>query len=400
MHFVDCYTRATMAALSDVRILDLSRLLPGAFCSLLLADIGADVIKVEDTESGDYLRWMPPMVDEYSAMFHALNRNKRSVALNLKSDAGRDAFLHLVATADVVLESFRPGVLQRLRLDYATLAERNPGVVLCSISGYGQDGPFQARAGHDLNYAALAGVLGVQGGCNDVPAMPGVQAGDLGAGALHAAVAILAALHQRATTGRGQHCDIAMLDGLIAWMAHNAATFFATGEVPRAGELLLNGRYPCYRMYRCADGTVSVAALETKFWRALVAALGLPHLAELGFAEGDEGAQVAAEVQDALMRRTRAEVAQLGADADVCCEPVLGLDEVFAHPQVVQRGMEIPAGVAGPLPQTACPVRLGDSPASVRRGAPAWGADTRALLGEAGYDTQTLDDLEVAGTIR
>lgn len=389
-----------MTALSDVRILDLSRLLPGAFCSLLLADLGADVIKVEDTDSGDYLRWMPPMVDESSAMFHALNRNKRSVALNLKTDAGRDAFMHLVAGADVVLESFRPGVLQRLGLDYAALAGRNPRVVLCSISGYGQDGPYLARAGHDLNYAALSGVLSLQGESDGVPAMPGVPAGDLGAGALHAAVAILAALHQRERTGRGQHCDIAMLDGLVAWMAHNAATFFATGELPRAGALLLNGRYPCYRMYRCADGSVSVAALETKFWRALVTALGLPHLAGSAFAEGEEGAHVAAAVQDALMQRTRAEVAQLGAEADVCCEPVLGLDEVFANAQVLHRGMQVAAGVAGPLPQTACPVRLSDSAPSVRRGAPAWGADTRELLGEAGYDATTLDELERAGAIR
>ncbi|HEX6537751.1 MAG TPA: CaiB/BaiF CoA-transferase family protein [Candidatus Dormibacteraeota bacterium] len=389
-----------MTALSDVRILDLSRLLPGGFCTLLLADLGADVIKVEDTDSGDYLRWMGEMVDEYAAMFHAMNRNKRSVALNLKTDAGRAAFLDLVATADVVLESFRPGVLQRLRLGYDTLAERNPAVVLCSITGYGQDGPYESRAGHDLNYAALSGALSVSGECDGLPAMPGLQAGDLGAGALHAAVAILAALHQREQTGRGQHCDIAMLDGLVGWMAYNAATVFAGGVLPRAGQTLLNGRYPCYRVYRCADGAVSVAALEPKFWTALVAALGLAHLGGDGFAEGAEGARVAAEVQSALMGRTRAELAELGADADVCCEPVLDVSEVFAHPQVIHRGMEIPAGAAGPVAQVACPIRLSDSPATLRRGAPAWGGDTRDVLREAGYDTAAINALATEGAIR
>ena len=389
-----------MMALSDVRILDLTRLLPGAFCTLMLADLGADVIKVEDTESGDYLRWTPPLVDEYSALFHALNRNKRSVALNLKSDAGRAAFLDLVRTADVVVESFRPGVLQRLGLDYETLAARNERVVLCSISGYGQDGPYRDRAGHDLNYAALAGALSIQGVNGDVPAMPALQAGDFGGGALHAAVAILAALHQRAQTGRGQHCDIAMLDGLIAWMAAPVAQFAATRAVPTPGSLLLNGRYPCYRTYRCADGSATIAALEPKFWDALVTSLELPHLAGEGFADGSEGERVAAELQGALQRRTRAQLAELGASADVCCEPVLSVDEVFELPQVVHRGMLLAPGVAGPVAQCACPIRLSDSPATVRRGAPGWGADTRDLLQEAGYDPAGLDGLVAAGAIR
>ena len=148
-----------MPALDDVRVLDLTRLLPGPFCTVLLADFGADVIKVEDTAGGDYMRWMPPLVDEYSAMFHPLNRNKRSLAIDLKNPLGREAFLRLAATADVVVESFRPGVMDRLGIGIAALREVNPRLVLCSISGYGQDGPFRDRAGHDLNYAAVAGVL-------------------------------------------------------------------------------------------------------------------------------------------------------------------------------------------------------------------------------------------------
>jgi crotonobetainyl-CoA:carnitine CoA-transferase CaiB-like acyl-CoA transferase len=389
-----------MAALDDVRILDLSRLLPGPFATLLLADLGADVIKIEDTDVGDYLRWMPPMAGEYSAMFHALNRNKRSVALNLKTDSGRAAFLDLVAAADVVVESFRPGVLDRLGLGYAALSARNERIVLCSISGYGQDGPYRGRAGHDLNYASLAGVMSIGGADAGLPAMPALQVGDLGAGALHAVVAILAALHERQRSGRGQHCDVAMLDGLVGWMSPHAAAYFATGDVPQAGSLTLNGRYPCYRMYRCADGAVSVAALEPKFWSALVAALGLPHLDGAAFAEGAEGDRVAAELQHALLARSRAEVAALGDGGDVCCEPVLSVGEVFAHPQVVARDMLLEPGVAGPLAQCACPIRMGEGPAEVRRHAPGWGADTRDLLQEAGYDATTIDALASNGVIR
>lgn len=389
-----------MMALSDVRILDLTRLLPGAFCTLMLADLGADVIKVEDTESGDYLRWTPPMVDEYSAMFHALNRNKRSVALNLKSGPGRDAFLDLVNNADVVLESFRPGVLDRLGLDYETLAARNPRIILCSISGYGQDGPYRDRAGHDLNYVALAGVLSVQGESGSVPVMPALQVGDFGAGALHAALAILAALHQRAQTGSGQRCDIAMLDGLISWMSPQMAQYSATHRVPSPGSQLLNGRYPCYRTYRCADGAVTVAALEPKFWDALVMSLGLSHLAGQGLAEGVDGERIGAELQRALRQRTRAEIADLGDVGDVCCEPVLTVDEVFDVPQVAHRGSLLPSGVAGPVAQAACPIRLSESPATVRRGAPAWGADTRDVLQEAGYGDAEIVGLVAAGAIR
>ncbi len=228
----DCYTRATMPALDDVRVLDLTRLLPGPFCTLLLADFGADVIKVEDTSGGDYMRWMPPLVDGYSAMFHPLNRNKRSLAIDLKNPLGREAFLRLATTADVVVESFRPGVMDRLGIGFDQLHDVNPRIVLCSISGYGQDGPFRDRAGHDLNYAAVAGVLLLGGSTGGAPPMPGLQVGDLGGGALDAALAIMIALHHAARTGAGQHCDISMVDGLISWAAVHASQLFASGEAP------------------------------------------------------------------------------------------------------------------------------------------------------------------------
>jgi alpha-methylacyl-CoA racemase len=389
-----------MTALDDVRILDLSRLLPGPFCTLLLADLGADVIKIEDTETGDYLRWIPPLAGEYSAMFHPLNRNKRSVALNLKTDSGREAFLRLVDTADVVVESFRPGVMDRLGLGWDVLHERNPSTILCSISGYGQDGPYRDRAGHDLNYAALAGVLSLTASASGDPAMPGVQAGDLGGGALDAAVAILAALHQRMRTGKGQRCDIAMLDGLVSWMAPHAALYFAGAGVPGPNTLTLNGRHPCYRIYACQDGHMALGALEPKFWRAFVEAVGLPHLAGSAFTDGDEGRSVAAEIEGVMRQRTRAEWASTFAGLDVCCEPLLGLDETFDDPQVQHRGMEVQAGVGGPLPQCASPLRLSDSAFEVRRLAPGYAQHTRELLIEVGYEAAAVDALTAEGAAR
>lgn len=389
-----------MTALEDVRVLDLSRLLPGPFCTLLLADLGADVIKVEDTESGDYLRWMPPLAGEYSAMFHPLNRNKRSVSLNLKTTEGRDAFLRLVDTADVVVESFRPGVMDRLQLGWDVLHARNPRLILCSISGYGQTGPYRDRAGHDLNYAALAGALSLSASPSGVPAMPGLQTGDLGAGALHAAVAILAALHQRSRSGRGQHCDIAMLDGLVSWLTPHAALYFADGEVPRANALTLNGRNPCYRIYACADGHLSLGALEPKFWRAFVEAIGLPHLAESGLADGEEAQRIGDEVESVLRTRTRAAWTEMLAGKDVCCEPVLAVDETFANEQVQHRGMQLAAGEAGPTPQCGAPIRMSESPFAVRRHAPGYGEHTRELLRDAGYDGAAVDALIAQGAAR
>ena len=389
-----------MTALEDVRVLDLSRLLPGAFCTLFLADLGADVIKVEDTESGDYLRWAPPLAGEYSAMFHQFNRNKRSVSLNLKTDAGRKAFLRLVDTADVVVESFRPGVMDRLRLGWDVLHLRNPAVILCSISGYGQDGPYRDRAGHDLNYAALAGALSVTASASGDPAMPGVQAGDLGGGALHAAVAILAALHQRTRTGNGQRCDISMFDGLVSWMAPHAALYFAGAGVPGPNSLMLNGRNPCYRIYACQDGHMTLGALEPKFWRAFVEAVGLPHLADAAFTEGDEGRKVVGEIEEVLRQRTRAEWVSAFTGLDVCCEPLLSLDETFDDPQVQYRGMELQPGAAGPLSQCASPLRLSDSVFEVRRPAPGYAQHTRELLAEVGYEAAAFDALAAEGAVR
>ena len=396
----DCYTRATMLALDDVRVLDLTRLLPGPFCTVLLADFGADVIKVEDTAGGDYMRWIPPLVDEYSAMFHPLNRNKRSLAIDLKNPLGREAFLRLAATADVVVESFRPGVMDRLGIGMTALHAVSPRLVLCSISGYGQDGPFRDRAGHDLNYAAVAGALLLGGAAESGPPMPGLQVGDIGGGAMDAALAIMIALHRAARTGQGQHCDVSMVDGLISWTGVHAAHLFATGDAPEPGAGLLTGRYPCYRIYACADGYLSVGALEPKFWREFVEVIGLPELAGSGLVDGDAGRQTVAAVEAVLRTRTRADWEQALAGHDVCVEPVLDTRGTFEHPQVISRGMRLDAGDGRPTAQTGFPIRLMDSPAGYRTPAPRYGEHTDEVLIEAGYDAGQLASLRTAGAIK
>src|SRR5918912_2058527 len=245
--------------LDCVRVLDLIPLLPVPFCALLLADFGADVIKVEDTAQGDYMRWAPPGYDgadpsAASAMFLALNRNKRSVRLNLKDERGREVLLALARSADIVLESFRPGVLDRLGCGYDALRAANPGIVYCAISGYGQDSPLRDRSGHDLNYLAVAGLLGLTGDAHGAPVQPAGQIADLGGGALMAAFGILAALRERDRSGEGQLVDVSMADGALSWLAMVAARYLAGGEVPARGRLELAGGLLCYRPYACADG--------------------------------------------------------------------------------------------------------------------------------------------------
>ena len=264
--------------LEGVRILDLTRLLPGAYCTLLLADLGADVIKIEEPGRGDYMRWMGPVVGEQSALFNALNRNKRSVVLDLKSDHGRTAFLKLAETAGVVVEGNRPGVMDRLSIGWEVLHTLKPSLVLCSITGYGQDGPMAMSAGHDLNYMAAAGALGLNGAPGGPPLPLGVQVADLGGGGMGGAIAILAALFDVSRGGGGRHLDVAMMEGALAWTAAVAADAAAGGTAPERGRGRLTGGIPCYRVYSCADGYLSVGALEPKFWEALCTALDRPDL--------------------------------------------------------------------------------------------------------------------------
>jgi alpha-methylacyl-CoA racemase len=391
--------------LSDIRVLDLTRLLPGGFCSLLLADLGADVVKVEDTGMGDYIRWAPPYyggeseqaLGTRSALYLALNRGKRSIRLDLKSEAGREALLRLVGRHDVVLDGFRPGVLDRLGVGYERMREANAGIVVCAITGYGQDGPYTGRAGHDMNYLGLVGLLGLTGTREGAPVQPGGQIADIGGGALMAALGVLAALHERRRSGKGQLVDVSMADGALSWLALVAGRYFCDGEVPRRGEQQLAGGLICYLPYEAADGWVTCGALEPKFWKALCEGVGRPDLVESQFEA--PGSEAWAEVAEIFRGRTREEWRAFNDEHDCCVEPVLDLDEALDSELVRARGMvvDVEQPGLGPVRQLGFPVKMGRTPADPGRPAPAFGEHTDEVLREAGYSEEEIAAMKDAG---
>jgi alpha-methylacyl-CoA racemase len=394
-----------MSALDGIRVLDLSRLLPGGFCSLLLADFGAEVLKVEDTGMGDYIRWSPPYYEgaedsSKSALFLSLNRGKRSVRLNLKHDGGREVLLKLVREYDVVLESFRPGVLDRLGVGYERMREENPGIVYCAISGYGQDGPLRNRSGHDMNYLGLIGLLGLTGERDGPPVQAAGQIADLGGGALMAAFGIMAALRERESSGLGQMVDVSMADGALSWLAMVAAQYFADGVVPRRGSLPLAGSLVCYRPYACSDGHVTLGALEPKFWQAWCRGVGREDLIEKQFS--GPGSDVHAEVEGIFLSRSRDEWTAFAASHDCCLEPVLDLDEALSSELVRSREMVVELdqpGVEQPVRQLGVPVKLSRTPGGVHAPAPALGEDTRSVLSALGYSEEEAAALLDAGAV-
>jgi crotonobetainyl-CoA:carnitine CoA-transferase CaiB-like acyl-CoA transferase len=392
--------------LAGLTVLDLSRLLPGGFCSLLLADFGADVIKVEDTGLGDYVRWSPPYYEgaeptSKSALFLSLNRGKRSIRLNLKAEAGQQVLLALVRDADVVLESFRPGVMDRLGVGYERLRQENPGLVYCAITGYGQDGPNRGRSGHDMNYLGLNGLLGLTGQADGPPVQAAGQIADLGGGALMAAVGILMALRERERSGEGQLVDCSMFDGALSWLAMLAAETFAAGRAPRRGELGLAGRYNCYRPYECADGYVTLGALEPKFWKAWCDGVGRPDLVEHAY--DGPGSESHAAVTAVFLQRTRDQWRAFASEHDCCLEPVLELDEALESELVAARQMVVELaqpGVDGPVKLLGVPIKLSRTPGDPARApGPALGEHTDQVLAAAGYGPQEIAALYESGAV-
>jgi crotonobetainyl-CoA:carnitine CoA-transferase CaiB-like acyl-CoA transferase len=387
-----------VSALEGIRVLDLSRLLPGGFCSLLLADFGAEVLKVEDTGMGDYIRWSPPYYEGVedsakSALFLALNRNKRSIRLNLKHERGKEILLKLVRDYDVVLESFRPGVLDRLGVGYERMREENPGIVYCAISGYGQDGPNRDRSGHDMNYLGLIGLLGLTGERGGPPVQAAGQIADLGGGALMAAFGIMAALRERDRSGEGQLVDVSMADGALSWLAMVAAQYFSDGVVPQRGGLVLAGSLICYRPYACADGYVSLGALEPKFWQAWCRGVGREDLIEHQFQP--PGSDPHAEVERIFLERTRDDWTAFAAEHDCCLEPVLDIDEALDSELVRAREMVVELdqpGAKEPIRQLGVPVKLSRTPGGVHAPAPMLGENTREVLEALGYDADALEE--------
>ena len=372
-------TTRPLYPLAGVRILDLTRLLPGGFCTLMLADLGADVVKVEDPGPGDYGRSMPPFLDTpdgpLGAMFAALNRGKRSVALDLKSAAGRAQFLQLVVSADVVVEGFRPGVMTRLGLDADSLLAVNPRLVYCALTGYGQDGPRALAAGHDINYIGVTGVLDGIGASDGPPAIPGAQAADL-SGAYAAAVGILAALLRRERAGVGGVVDTSMAEAVFALVSLPWAEWAATGAAAGRGAHLPSGGWACYNVYRAGDGRhVALGCLEPKFWVAFCQLVEHPEWVAAQF-DTPRQPGLRAAVAEALAARPADEWARLAEALDVPLTRVNRLAEVASEPQFTAR--EVLLRTAGGALAARTPIRV-DNLAAAATGAPPRQGETQAV---------------------
>ncbi len=383
--------------LHGLRVLDLTRLLPGPLATQHLADYGAEVIKVEDTGAGDYARTMGAMNGDTSFFYQIVNRGKQSLRLDLKQDAGRDLFLRLVETADVVVEGFRPGVMDKLGIGYDVLRATNARIVLCSISGYGQTGPYAHRAGHDINYIGYAGVLDQIGVAGGAPAIPNLQIGDLLGGSLSALLGLLVAVIDAKATGNGRHVDVAMTDAALAHAIFPLAEVLAHGQVRPRGEDLLTGGVPCYGVYETADGRhMAIGALEEKFWAVMCDTLERPDLKPAHLATGADGERARAEVAAIFRRRPQAEWVAIFDRVDCCVTPVLRLEESLDDAQIAARGMVLDVGGAR---QFAPPVRLSEFELGDVASAPAAGADSEAILADLGLQPAEIARLRQAGVI-
>lgn len=377
-------------ALKGITVLDLSRLLPGPFCSMILADHGARVIAIEDkryaAEAGGNLQVM---------------RNKAHITLNLKSEAGRNIFLNMADRADVVLEGFRPGVVDRLGVGYEAVSAKNPGIIYCAISGYGQTGPRRDMAGHDANYLSAAGVLDIMGEKGRPPAIPGIQIADLAGGGMNAVIGILLALHVRNQTGKGQYIDISMTDGSLSLMSLVLSLKQLTGLPVNRGDSFLSHRYACYNTYETADGRyLSIGAVENRFWKNLCDFFEKPEYGPLQYDDARRG-----EMIDFMKRRFREKTLdqwRLDLDGrDICWGPVQTLDEALADPMFQEREMVV--GLSGENGREGkflgVPVKLGDTPGQVRTRPPAFGQDTETILKEFGYSEDEIQSFAANGVI-
>ncbi|QDX79969.1 carnitine dehydratase [Denitratisoma sp. DHT3] len=374
--------------LSGIRVLDFTQYLPGPLCTQHLADLGADVVKIENRKGGDLSRPTPD--GSTSQMFLKVNRNKRSLSIDLRQAEGIEIVRRLARDADVLVEGFRPGVMDKLGLGYAALSALNPRLVYCAITGYGQDGPFREFGGHDINYQSLSGVLEQSGAAGGPPAPGGFQVADIAGGSLTSAMALLAALVDAQRTGQGRFVDVSMTDAALACMVMGLSTMdsFGNGKPLPRGEDYTSGKLPCYGVYETADGRhVALGALEPQFWRAFCDAVQRPDLIAKGWALGADGDAAKAEIAALIKSRSLRDWSELLSTVDGCATPVLRLDEVLEHPLTRARGM-VREGLSPegrPYRQFAFPVRMSGYRFSVERNPPALGEHNDELLKSLGY---------------
>jgi crotonobetainyl-CoA:carnitine CoA-transferase CaiB-like acyl-CoA transferase len=404
-----------MLALEDIRVLDLTHLVPGALCTMILADLGADVIKV-GTAAGASSRGSGVMAkltadeEKRVAAFDALNRNKRSIGLDLKSDQGREIFYKLTRTADVVVEGFRPGVVKRLGVDYAKIKTVNARTVYCSLSGYGQDGPYSNFSGHDINYISIAGALNIIGASDRPPAVPLNLLADFAGASLHGVIGILTALLARVKTGKGQYVDVAYTDGAMSLMTWLISSYFAGGCIFNRGETWLHGAYPYYSVYETKDGKyVSIGCVEPWFWENLCRALGKEEYISYCISpehffqkpEGDKWEEISSCLKKVFLTRTRDEWFDFLTGRDVPVGKVYSFDEVFKDPQVLHRNMvlEIDHPTLGKVKHPGIAVKLSDTPGKIRKLAPVTGENTEEILSELGYKKSQIRKLHQSNVI-
>lgn len=370
-----------MQALDGIRILDLSRLLPGPYCTMLLADFGAEVIKIEEPGRGDYARSFPPFLKDFGYWHLQLNRNKKSVVLDLKSEEGRENFLKLVQTADVVVESFRPGVLEKLGIDYATAKTVNPRIIYCSLTGYGKKGPLAHQADHDIGYVSLAGITAMSGEAGGRPAIPGVLMADMNA-SMAAGMAIMIALHHAQRTGEGQEIDISLYNVAMTLMPGAASLYFGSGFVAERGNNWLTGANPNYNIYATKDGRyLSVGCLEKKFWSNLCRVLKRTDLID-EIDDEKNYSYLKEELGNEFNKRTLKEWQELLAGKDTCVTPVLDFAEAVAAEQTQANEMvlDVHDEELGDYRQLGFAMKLSKTPACLRKRAPRLGENTDELL--------------------
>ncbi|HKB82105.1 MAG TPA: CaiB/BaiF CoA-transferase family protein [Burkholderiales bacterium] len=384
--------------LSGIRVLDLTRLLPGPVCTLHLADLGADVIKIEDTGAGDYARTLGAAPGKTAPVFAAINRNKRAMRLDLKKREGVEVFLKLARDADAVVEGFRPGVVDRLGVGYAACCEVNPRIVYCAISGYGQTGPYHDIAGHDVNYCGYAGFIDQVGNAHEDPAIPNIQIADILGGGVVPAMGILAALLDAQRSGKGRYVDVAMTEGVLAHNLQALAAVALTGKAHPRGADFLSGREPCYSVYRTADGRyMAVGALEWKFWERVCDVFARPDLKDCHWEKRTRDAKWGKEQTAAIFAsKPQAHWTTKFAGVDCCVTPVLSLEESFSDPQILARDM---VSHAGGTVQFAPPLKMSEYEFAVERPAPDAGQHTDEILQEAGYTGIEIEELHATGVI-
>jgi crotonobetainyl-CoA:carnitine CoA-transferase CaiB-like acyl-CoA transferase len=390
-----------MLPLEGCKILDLTQRLPGPLCTLILADMGMDVIKIEEPKKGDFTRSMPPFYNNQGALFVFLNRNKRSVTLDLKSEAGREIFLKMAATADVVLEGSKPGFMKSLKMDYEEVRKVNPAVVYCSLSGYGQDGPYVDRAGHDLNYNAIAGILAMTG--NDLgPALPGLLLGDV-AGGLAAVIAIMMGLLHKEKSGRGQYVDVSMFDVLFSWFSlTNVAQSVALDAPLSRQEGAFTGKLACYQLYKTKDGQyVTLGALEQKFWNQFCESVGREDLRD-GYLEDERQEYLKGELKLIFASKEKDEWTNLLAGKDLCFEPVKSVKESLSDEHVLARKLIFEVGEAATerIKQVNLPFKtsvLKDPPYYSKP--PLLGEHTEEIFRQLGFSAREIGEYREKGII-